>query len=476
MNGFTGLARGLRYSFNLSGYRTDAVVLHEIAHHFTLDYRVPDVPEAVGVGWLYFNHRVKGHCDVGEIYADLLTYYTRNKPSPGLGYLYGCNRIAKNGVPDKESKEVAGSVARGEIANWFQEKYARADETTKLDALWSDIRAAVGNRRIAYLMRDMYGGYCSHHEANWAVDSGPSHGNPWRDGGCHWRKPQDLAVVVQYGSLRVTWSEPEYPSSPAATHYVVQWRAADQEYGASQQAVVPATATGYQQIPGLTNGVDYFVRVAAVYSGSQTVFVDNDGLSRVVEDSATPGKPNKPENVSVSAGDHSISLSWEEPRNTGIGMSGFVVEWKSGTEDYDPSRRLEVPGGEVRRTTVSGLTNGVTYTIKVSAKGLSGVVGKPSQEKRASPFGPPEAPSGVTAVGGKESLLYWEPPADGTIYDGLVVQWRTGGSYRSGDEVVVWGPGGGRTSWGTWLAMGATTCACWPTTSWAAASPLRSFS
>ncbi len=115
MNGFTGLARGLRYSFNLSGYRTDAVVLHEIAHHFTLDYRVPDVPEAVGVGWLYFNHRVKGHCDVGEIYADLLTYYTRNKPSPGLGYLYGCNRIAKNGVPDKESKEVAGSVAEARL-------------------------------------------------------------------------------------------------------------------------------------------------------------------------------------------------------------------------------------------------------------------------------------------------------------------------------------------------------------------------
>ncbi len=258
-------------------------------------------------------------------------------------------------------------------------------------------------------MRDMYGGYCSHHEANWAVDPGPSHGNPWRDGGCHWRKPQDLAVVVQYGSLRVTWSEPEYPSSPATTHYVVQWRAADQEYGASQQAVVPATATGYQQIPGLTNGVDYFVRVAAVYSGSQTVFVDNDGLSRVVEDSATPGKPNKPENVSVSAGDHSISLSWEEPRNTGIGMSGFVVQWRTGGS-YRSGDEVVVWGPWRRSHLVGNMAGHGRYYVRVLAHNFLGR-SEPSEEFFVM-SGTPGAPTdfAVNVTEGGAFALSWDRP------------------------------------------------------------------
>ncbi len=109
-NGYRGLAKGLRFGFSLKGYRSDTVVLHELAHHFTLDPRASDVHDAIGVGWLYFNHRVKGDCPVGEIYPDVLTYYTRQKAAPNLGYLSRCPEITSRAVPDAESAEVAGSV------------------------------------------------------------------------------------------------------------------------------------------------------------------------------------------------------------------------------------------------------------------------------------------------------------------------------------------------------------------------------
>ena len=58
------------------------------------------------------------------------------------------------------------------------------------------------------------------------------------------------------------------------------------------------------------------------------------------------------------------------------------------------------------------------------------------------PVGPPETPSGVFAVGGKNALMVlWEPPAEGTIHDAYVLQWRTRGEYEEGDEVVVGRPG-----------------------------------
>lgn len=135
--GFSGLPRGLRISFNLPGYRSDTVVRHELAHHFTLDHRVGDDDPAVGVGWLYFNHRVQGHCSVAEIYADALTHVTRGQPSPGLGYLWGCGRIASNGWPDAESREVANSVATGDIADWYEDHYDDGNGDVDLAAVWA---------------------------------------------------------------------------------------------------------------------------------------------------------------------------------------------------------------------------------------------------------------------------------------------------------------------------------------------------
>ena len=111
VDGFRGLPRGLRFVFTLKGYRSEAIVLHEIAHHFTLDPRVPDVQDAVGVGWLYFNYRVKGHCQVGEIYPDVLTSHTRQKARA----LWIPDRLPRNSQARRpRRRKRRGSRERGE--------------------------------------------------------------------------------------------------------------------------------------------------------------------------------------------------------------------------------------------------------------------------------------------------------------------------------------------------------------------------
>ncbi len=274
-----------------------------------------------------------------------------------------------------------------------------------MDAVWTDLRSARGKRTATYLMRNMFGGFRSLREANWAISaSEASLGNPWKDGGCHWRKPQDLAVITKNGALKVNWNPHLYETYPSVTHYAVQWRTADQEYSTSQQALVSETSALSHTIEGLTDGVEHFFRVVAVNDGSPDTHVDGDGHNRAVEGSAVPGRPGAPTAFTATGQDHQILLQWDDPVDSEIELSGYRAEWKSGRETFDTSRSLEVSGASTRSTVIPGLKNRVYYTVRVSAVALDGTVGE-SARKTVKPAGPPETPSSVTAVGGKESLL-----------------------------------------------------------------------
>ena len=250
-----------------------------------------------------------------------------------------------------------------------------------------------------------------------------------------------MAVTTLNGSLKVTWSPHLYEAGTEVTHYAVQWRTADQDFDASRQTLVLETSELSHTIAGLADGVEYFVRVVAVNDGSPGTHVDEHGHSRAAETSAVPGKPGAPATLTATAADHEIVLSWNEPVHSEIELSGYRVEWKSGSETYDASRQLNVPAAFTNSAVIAGLQNSVNYTLRVSAVSTDGTVGTPSREITAAPAGPPEAASGVTAVGGKNSLLVsWERPAEGTFHDGFVLQWRTQATYEPGDEELVMAP------------------------------------
>ena len=72
-----------------------------------------------------------------------------------------------------------------------------------------------------------------------------------------------------------------------------------------------------------------------------------------------------PGNTTVTAiGEGNVTVSWEAPDGDGgWPIEGYRVQWKSGSEEYDPSRQAEVTDLDNLTHTISGLTHGVAYTV-----------------------------------------------------------------------------------------------------------------
>ena len=64
--------------------------------------------------------------------------------------------------------------------------------------------------------------------------------------------------------------------------------------------------------------------------------------------------------------------------------TGYTVQWKSGSEAYAASRQQTVTAS---RTTISGLTNGTTYTVRVQTRHAGGTSAW-SAEAMATPAAP----------------------------------------------------------------------------------------
>ena len=407
-NGFRGVISGLALRFDKHTYTNKRVVLHEMAHHYTLDHRAADVDGPIGAGWLYLNHRAAGRCALGQAYADALAHYTLRQTSDAK--MRGCSRITSGDDLDRQTLAVLDSVTRGEIPDWFHDRYDSGDGTVDLDAVWADLRNASEKRAAAYQMRGMFGGYCSLREASWAIaSSDASHGNPWKDGGCDWRNPQNATVTPGPDFLAVSWSPPAYEASPAVNQYVVQWRTAHQNYDTSRQAVVPVSGELSHSIGGLTLGVEYFVRVAAVNGDSSSEFVDTDGHSRVAEVTGAPSAPpGAPAAVSAVGGKNSLLVSWEAPPG-GTPPDRYVVQWRS-SGPYNSADKVVVRDPSARSAVVKGLADHGSYFVRVVGANDQGW-GRPSPEY-FSMTGAPGEPRNVKAEprpGGGFTLSWGRP-------------------------------------------------------------------
>ena len=99
---------------------------------------------------------------------------------------------------------------------------------------------------------------------------------------------------------------------------------------------------------------------------------------------ATPGQvAGQVTGVSVAAGAGQLTVTWTAVADA----TGYTVEWKSGSRDYDPSRRAEPSG---TRHTIDGLLAGVEYTVRVIATVGAGP-GEPSDDRLPGARGTPTA-------------------------------------------------------------------------------------
>ncbi|MDE0231844.1 MAG: fibronectin type III domain-containing protein [bacterium] len=242
--------------------------------------------------------------------------------------------------------------------------------------------------------------------------------------------PQDLRLVPGDGKLTVAWLLVRGPSIPLisagrVTAYRVQWKSGDQDYSEDRQAEVPSlddlrhddVAVRHQhEIPSLTNGTVYTVRVMAV---SET------GVSPGAEASGAPAapNPNAPTDLTLSVDVEEVDVQWSAPSvSSGVTVDGYRVQWRLDGEEYGTEDWTEVSDTSA---TVEDLTPGELYFIRVTAL-LSDDSGGWA-EARIAPLALPGEPQDLTAVGsGGLATVSWSAPdpVDGGPVLAYRVRWR----------------------------------------------------
>ena len=234
-----------------------------------------------------------------------------------------------------------------------------------------------------------------------------------------------VTVEALIRSLRVSWN-----AVTGANRYVVQWKSGSEGYNPARGATVSGTS---HTIGGLTPGIEHTVRVFAarrVNLGTQESPEWVTACSSASRDVAgTPNRPPSPPlgqvtGVRVEPGVESLGVTWRAVAQAG----GYKVQWKSGNEDYDPSRQAATavsatnPGTSY---TITGLTPGTSYTLRVIATRAGRADGPPSAEASGTPLPPPLGQvTGVRVEPGVESLgVAWRAVDEA---GGYKVQWRSG--------------------------------------------------
>ena len=192
--------------------------------------------------------------------------------------------------------------------------------------------------------------------------------------------PGNLSAMAGNGQIQLSWN-----AVTGATDYRI-FRTTDGTFGTTPIATV--TTTTYLNT-GLTNGTTYSYRVAAHNAGG-------DGPFSAVA-STTPGAaPGVPANVSASAGNAMVTLSW-----TAVATASSYNVYRSTTTNGQAAPPLAT-NLNAPAFVDSPVTNGVTYFYKVTAVNGFGESER-STEASASPMGtapppPPPPPSGDPAL------------------------------------------------------------------------------
>jgi hypothetical protein len=128
----------------------------------------------------------------------------------------------------------------------------------------------------------------------------------------------------------------------------------------------------------------------------------------------TPVAPSAPTGVTATAGNGTAQVSWTAPNNGNSPITSYSITPATGTTTLPPTVITGNP--PATSATISGLTNGVTYTFTVTATNAVGTSPASAASNAVTPTAPtvPGAPTGVTAtVGNAAATVTWTAPGNG---------------------------------------------------------------
>ena len=181
-----------------------------------------------------------------------------------------------------------------------------------------------------------------------------------------WNVPDAAAALFRYplsnanlpvspgdSQVTVTWKDPG--AGGAVDNYLVEFKESSQADSTFKVfGTVPGTART-STVTGLTNGTAYTLRVTAINSAGSAA---SYGRSVV-----PTGTPSRPANQSYSAGNSSVSLNFSPPENDG----GLAVTNYAYSTDDGVTWITRSPASTASPITISGLTDGTTYSVRLRA-------------------------------------------------------------------------------------------------------------
>jgi hypothetical protein len=162
----------------------------------------------------------------------------------------------------------------------------------------------------------------------------------------------------------VLWDTPADDGSAVISDYIVEYKLSSalswSTFNDGTSVSTRATVTG------LTNLTAYDFRVFAVNSVGTGYPSDSS--------SATPdlAAPNPPTNVVATVGEWRVSLSWTASEDNGSDVTDYTIQYKKGSDSY-----VAFNDGISTDTStiVTGLTNGLQYSFKITATNGFGTSG-----------------------------------------------------------------------------------------------------
>ncbi len=224
------------------------------------------------------------------------------------------------------------------------------------------------------------------------------------------------AIATSPTKIDLSWNAPSNNGGYPITGYKIEYKKDAGSYLSLVSNTANAT-TSYSHT-GLTTGATYTYKISAISSiGTSAASTEASAIPTTASTATAPGAPTGLAASATSA--TQINLSWNAPSNGGSAITGYKIEYKTGSGSYS----VLVANTASASTTYShtGLTTGATYTYKISAINSIGT-GNVSSEVSATPTNTsqpsaataPGSPSlSATAVSATQINLSWNAPSNG---------------------------------------------------------------
>lgn len=239
--------------------------------------------------------------------------------------------------------------------------------------------------------------------------------------------PSGFTVEAANRQIKVTWSPSTPPRGGTVSGYEVEYRSCPTSSTCGNWRPHAHSGTGTTTtITRLNNGISYQVRVQATSSKGVS------GWSPAK--SATPALlPQFATAPVLAPDDRSILVRWNVPLERGSGITDYDLERRActATPSDCPDDKTKSWGswqpfgfsGTGTSTTITGLTNGTAYEVRVRARSAAGI-GPWSAASSAVPVSAPARVTGVDVAADDVSLVVtWvAPSSNGKPITGYNVQ------------------------------------------------------